>query len=151
MSMFNINLIILSVIVLSINGLTLIKEPEDQFVRLYTDVVFNCQIDGYNPDNDLIEWCKNDFCTWGRLKGSSSDDKLQYKSLPKYFIIGDRTRGEWTLLIQNVTEREAGNYSCTLTRKNTPNFKKIQTRTATLSIMGKLDLYSCLVNYAGVF
>lgn len=121
---------------ISISGLVLVKEPADHFIRAQTDVLFNCKVDGFNPDNDLIEWCKNDFCTWGRLKGDASSERLQYKSLPRYFIVGDRAKGEWNLLIKNVTEREAGKYKCTLTRKNTSDFKRIQSRSATLKLMG---------------
>jgi len=123
------------------NGQQILINPQNQFARLHNDVIFECKVSGYNPAEDLIEWCKNDFCTWGRLIGNKTiDEPLQYKSLPKYYIIGKREKGQWNLLIKNVTERELGDYKCTLTRKHTQNFEKYQSKSASLKLMKKPGL-----------
>jgi hypothetical protein len=68
------------------------KEPIDQYTYQTKSVMFECTIDNYSPETDLIEWCKNNFCTWGRPL-ELSDGRLQYKSLSRYFIIGNRNKG----------------------------------------------------------
>ena len=105
--------------VLLISTQQIITIPQDIYAKQHTNVIFECKIAGYDPSQDLIEWCKNDFCTWGRLFEMSTQQRLQYKSLPKYFIIGNRTIGEWNLLIENVTDSEIGDYKCSLTRRST--------------------------------
>lgn len=99
-----------------------------------------CKVSGFNPAQDLIEWCKNDFCTWGRLSGTYADEMLQYKSLPKYFITGDRSNGEWNLLIKNVTQKELGEYKCVFISKTTQNFKKQQSTPASIQFIGKIRI-----------
>ena len=66
--------------------------PDNSFVKQNRDVLFNCIIEDYDSKYDAIEWCKNDFCTWGRSV-ELSDGSLQFKSLPKYFIKGNRQIG----------------------------------------------------------
>ncbi len=134
----NFFLFFLIVLILLSYGQQIEKNPRNQYVRLFSDVIFECKVSGFNPVEDRIEWCKNDFCTWGRLSGNkNTDEHLQYKSLPKYFIVGKRQQGEWNLLIKNVTERELGEYKCTLTRKSTQNFEKHQSKSASLKLMKK--------------
>ncbi len=113
----------------------IITNTKDVFIKPNTNVLMECKIIDYDPNQDLIEWCKNDFCTWGRLFEVTSQQRLQYKSLPKYFITGNRTYGEWNLLIENVTESEVGDYKCSLTRRSTK--LKIESKPTKLMLMSK--------------
>ena len=68
------------------------KSPTDTFVKLNGNVILNCLVDDFNSDEHFVEWCKNDFCTLGRLV--ELDIKNYYfKSLPKYFIKGNINKG----------------------------------------------------------
>jgi len=111
---------------------------ENVYVKPHSNIIFDCNINGYDPDQDLIEWCKNDFCTWGRLFERKNENRLQYKSLPKYFIVGNRTIGEWNLLIENVTDSDLGEFKCALTRRSTK--LKIESKPTTLGLMSKSNL-----------
>ncbi len=114
------------------------KNPISRYAPINSNVQFECKISEYDATVDLIEWCRNDFCTFGRLLGNDNDQRLQYKSLPKYFIVGNRSHGEWNLLIENVTQLELGEYKCQLTRKKKGNFFKLQSRSATLKLTSKI-------------
>ena len=118
----------------------IINGPTDKYLNRYDSVVFECLIENYNPSQDFVEWCKNDFCTWGRHQ-MKSDTKLQFKSLPKYFLIGERMKGDWKLLIENVTESEFGEYKCTLTHRGNQSNKNV---IKTESSPAKLELMSIL-------
>lgn len=82
-----------------------------------------------------MEWCKNDFCTWGRSI-ETNDGRLRFKSLSKYYIIGDRRKGQWNLLIENVTDSDLGKYKCTVTRRADDYVFKTESESANLTIMG---------------
>ena len=69
----------LSVTISSINTQYISNEPLDQFTYPSKSIIFKCTIENYSPETDLIEWCKNNFCTWGRPL-ELSDGRLQYKS-----------------------------------------------------------------------
>jgi hypothetical protein len=127
-------LIIISIINI-INCQKIVNGPSDKYVELNKNVILECRIDDFKDDVDLVEWCKNDFCTWGRVI-ELENGILQYKSLTKYFITGDRKRGEWNLLIQNVTESEIGDYECTVTRR-ADTIKKVYSNKARVKLMGK--------------
>ena len=124
-------------LVLVVTSQQIVTMQKDIYAKPHTNVIFECKIAGYDPSQDVIEWCKNEFCTWGRLFEMTSQQRLQYKSLPKYFIIGNRTLGEWNLLIENVTESEVGDYKCSLTRRSTR--LKIESKSIKLSLMSKLN------------
>ena len=64
-----------------------------------------------------------------------NENRLQYKSLSKYFIVGNRTIGEWNLLIENVTDSDLGEYKCALTRRSTK--LKIESKPTILGLMSK--------------
>jgi hypothetical protein len=46
------------------NALQFDKEPNGSYVRLNTNILLECKIDDFQVDTDIVEWCKNDFCTW---------------------------------------------------------------------------------------
>jgi hypothetical protein len=136
--MIIIKIVFIIGIIKIINCQKIVNGPSDKFVELSKNVMLECQIDDYNNDIDLIEWCKNGFCTWGRVI-ELENGILQYKSLNKYFIVGDRKKGEWNLLIKNVTESEIGDYECTVTRR-ADTMKKFYSNKARLKLMGKSNL-----------
>jgi hypothetical protein len=117
----------------------ILQNPTDKYIDLHANVIFECRISDYNASLDLIQWCHDDFCTFGRLLGGPYDKRLQYKGLPRYFIVGDRQNGEWNLLIENVTNADLGGYKCVLTRK-TNRFVKVESKTASLKLMSKYGL-----------
>jgi hypothetical protein len=84
--------IIITVMINSINTQYISNEPLDQYTYPAKSIIFQCTIESYSPETDLIEWCKNNFCTWGRPL-ELSDGRLQYKSLSRYFITGNRNKG----------------------------------------------------------
>ncbi|CAF0719304.1 unnamed protein product [Brachionus calyciflorus] len=129
---FLISLALLNIV----NSLEIVNYPSDQFVNLYENAIFKCKIKDYKKENDIIEWCKNDFCTWGRLI-ELPDGRLKYKSLSKFYIIGDRKNGEWNLLLENVTSNDVGNYKCSVTRRNDQSVFKLSSNSASLKIMEK--------------
>ena len=90
-TLFVVMVIILSLIN-SINSQFIANDPLDQYTLPSKAIVLKCTIGDYSSDTDLIEWCKNNFCTWGRPL-ELSDGRLQYKSLSRYFITGNRNKG----------------------------------------------------------
>lgn len=66
--------------------------PKDTFVKLNDNVILNCLVEGYDSNTHVVEWCKNDFCTWGRLVELDSQN-YYFKNLPKYFIKGKLEKG----------------------------------------------------------
>ena len=140
---------ILQTIIISINitfsissfasALHIVKSPTDQYVALHANAEFDCSLDmsAYNPDTDLVEWCKNDFCTWGRAV-QMPDNKLKYKSLPRYYVRMDKELGVWNLFIENVTESDVGKFKCSVTRRRLEGgVIKVESMSANLTIMGK--------------
>ncbi len=77
------------------------------------------------------------FCTWGRTS-ELEDGRLRFNSLKKYFIVGDRRAGEWNLAIENVTESDAGEFKCTVTRRADDYTFKFEATSANLVLMGTL-------------
>lgn len=98
----------------SIEAQRIMKNPIDKYAKLNSNVFFECLVDGYNGDTDLVEWCKNNFCTWGRPV-ELSDGRLKFMN--KYYIVGNRLNGEFNLLIENVTLSDVGDYKCKYTRR----------------------------------
>jgi hypothetical protein len=115
--------------------LRIAQSPVDKYVKLNENKMFECHVEDYQEQVDIVEWCKNDFCTWGRAI-EMNDGRLRFKSLPKYFIAGDRKKGEWNLLIENVTHSDIGQYKCTVTRRTNEFIFKAESTTANLTIMG---------------
>ena len=74
---------------------------EHQYVFPTKSIILECTVKNYSPETDVIEWCKNNFCTWGRPI-ELSDGRLQYKSLPRYFIIGNRNKGIYKRSIKKI-------------------------------------------------
>ena len=106
--------LLLSSLELMVRTQRIIKSPMNKYAHAHTSVLFECQIDGYRSESDLVEWCKNNFCTWGRPT-ELEDGRLKYMS--KYFIVGNRMQGEFNLMIENVTTSDIGEYKCKLTRR----------------------------------
>lgn len=132
--------IIILILIKNIITLEIQENPSDQFANLNGNVLFKCLIKDYNEENDYVEWCKNDFCTWGRTV-RVSDDQLRYKSLKRFSIVGNRSNGEWNLLIHNVTNNDVGLYKCTVTRRLNKNMFKINSSSASLKIMSKTNKF----------
>jgi hypothetical protein len=117
------------------NALQIVKNPIDQFVLLNSRIMFDCEVDGYDPTTDQVEWCKNDFCTWGRAV-EDADGRLRYKSLSRYYLLVDKLEGTWNLMIENVTERDLGQFKCSVTRRNESFVTRVVSRSANLTLMG---------------
>jgi hypothetical protein len=118
--------------------LSVLKGPSDKYVDFNSSIEFECYLNtsDYNPNTDQIEWCKNDFCTWGRLV-EMFNGNLKYKSLPRFNIIVNRTIGQWNLRIENVTERDVGNFKCVVTRRNETVLNKIESKSAALRLVDR--------------
>ncbi|RNA37103.1 irregular chiasm C-roughest isoform X1 [Brachionus plicatilis] len=127
-----INLVLIKFVI----SLEIQSNPDDQYTNLNGNVIFPCLIKDYKEGIDYVEWCKNDFCTWGRTI-RISDGRLRYKSLRRFYIIGNRSNGEWNLFIQNITANDVGKYKCTVTRRVDKNVFKINSSSASLRIMMK--------------
>lgn len=116
------------------------RNPNDQFTKLNGNALFTCLVKNFNETTDYVEWCKNNFCTWGRTI-RISEDRLRYKSLKRLYILGNQSKGEWNLLIQNVTDNDVGQYKCTVTRRLDKNMFKINSSSASLKIMSNIDFF----------
>ena len=77
--------------------------PTDKFVKLNENVTLNCFIEGFNSKEHLVEWCKNEFCTWGRLV-EIDNKNFYFKNLPKYFIKGEINKGK--ILNRNLIKKK---------------------------------------------
>lgn len=106
-----------------------------KFVKANDNVVLECRVEAYNEEWDKVEWCKNEFCTWGRAV-ELRDGRLKYNSLKKYYIVGNWRAGEWSLLIENVTDSDAGEFKCLVTRRTDDYTFKFETTVANLVLMG---------------
>lgn len=116
----------------------------DKYAKLNERVLFSCIVEGFQADKDIVEWCKNDFCTWGRSI-EMPDGRLKFKSLSKHYIVGNRQNGEWNLLIENATSSDMGQYKCTVTRRSDKLVYKINSNSANLTIMGKKNILIYLI------
>lgn len=73
-----------------------------------------------------------------------ADGRLKFNSLKKYYIVGNRRAGEWSLLIENVTESDSGEFKCTVTRHTNEYTFKFESTTANLVLMG-IDIFEKLL------
>jgi len=133
------NCLIITVLIavfIGVNCQRITKAPSDKYAITTSTITFECVIENYSPETDSVEWCKNDFCTWGRSR-ETDDGRLSFKSLSRYFIVGNREKGEWNLRIENVSLSDQGEYKCTFTRRaeQVKNTIKLESNIAALKIM----------------
>jgi hypothetical protein len=122
--MFHTSVIILINLIFIINyemtmSQSIIKEPSDTFVKLGQDVKLYCHVMNYDKSIDRIEWCKNNFCSLGRLI-ELPNGNFKFNSIPRYYIIKEKDANDvyhWDLLIQNVTNKDMGEYKCKVERQ----------------------------------
>lgn len=133
--MFLHYLTILLIVFHSSISLKIVRQPHDKYSTIDSTIVLNCIVQDYSPETDFIEWCKNGFCTWGRTI-EISENRLQFKSLSRYFIVGNRQKGEWNLEIEGIQPSDEGDYKCTVTRR-TKKIVKIESNIASVKILRK--------------
>ncbi len=90
--------------------------PQSQQARIGDQVILKCKIENLAGEP---QWCIDDFCLGlsrkNHQKQSSGEPQLTLKGRPRHKIIGDRSKGEYHLLIEPVQLQDNMFYYCMAT------------------------------------
>jgi hypothetical protein len=115
----------------------IIEEPEDQQVNIGDQVTLKCRIENLRGEP---QWCIDDFClgvshkdadTFSQSKGN---EQLTLKGRPRHKIIGDKSKGEFHLLIEPVQLQDNMYYYC-MTTAATENIKAVKSKKVFVTVL----------------
>ena len=93
----------------------IIEGPQDQQAKLGDQIVLKCRIRNLRGEP---QWCIDDFCLGVSKKdaaNASLTNQLTLKGRPRHRIIGDKSRGEFHLLIEPIQLQDNMFYYCMAT------------------------------------
>ncbi len=117
----------------------IVEEPDDQQVSIGDQVILKCKINNLRGEP---QWCIDDFCLGFSANKNTEEksigqDQFILKGRPRHKIIGDKTKGEFHLLIEPVQLQDNMFYYCMATAA-TGNVKAIKSKKVFLTVLSKL-------------
>jgi len=109
--------------------------PQSQQARIGDQVILKCKIENLAGEP---QWCIDDFCLGFSRKNhheqSPEDPQLTLKGRPRHKIIGDRSKGEYHLLIEPVQLQDNMFYYCMATAA-VVNIKAVKSERVFLTVL----------------
>lgn len=118
----------------------IVEHPSDQQAKIGDKVEFKCRIRNLRGEP---QWCIDDFCL-GLAKASSQNSNKtmmndhhqpqHLKGRPRYRIVGDRSRGEFNLLVEPVQLQDNMFFYCMATAAS-ETVKAVKSKKAFLTVL----------------
>lgn len=114
---------------------TIIEDPSDQQVKVGDKALLKCRVKNLRGEP---QWCIDDFCL-GVSKnlvepGGNQSAGLSLKGRPRYRIIGDRSRGEFDLLVEPVQLQDNMFFYCMVTAAS-ETIKAVKSKKVFLTVL----------------
>jgi hypothetical protein len=119
------------------------EEPNDQQAKIGEQVILKCRIKNLRGEP---QWCIDDFCLGVAKKESSisiRDKSVNHtqtlKGRPRHRIIGDKSKGEFHLLIEPIQLQDNMFYYCMVTAAS-ETIKAVKSKKVFLTVLSKFNL-----------
>ena len=117
----------------------IVEGPESQQARIGDQVILKCKIQNLAGEP---QWCIDDFCLGFSRKNhkkqvAPGDLQLTLKGRPRHKIIGDRSKGEYHLLIEPVQLQDNMYFYCMATAA-VVNIKAVKSERIFLTVLSKI-------------
>ena len=114
---------------------SIVEGPSDQQAKIGEQVLLKCQIKNLKGEP---QWCIDDFCLGVSKKdnGESSGNQLTLKGRPRHQIVGNKSNGEFNLLIDPVQLQDNMYYYCMVTAAS-ETVKAVKSNKAFLTVLSK--------------
>ena len=112
-----------------------LESPSDQQARIGDQVLLKCKFKNLRGEP---QWCIDDFCLGVSKKdlAANTGDSLVLKGRPRHRIIGNKTRGEFHLLIEPVQLQDNMYYYCMATAAS-ETIKAVKSKKAFVTVLSK--------------
>jgi hypothetical protein len=87
-------------------------EPVDQQIKLGDRALLKCRVKNLKGE---AQWCIDDFCLGVSKSPQQQKESMHLKGRPRYKIVGDRSKGEFDLLIDPVQIQDNMYFYCMVT------------------------------------
>jgi hypothetical protein len=114
----------------------IIEGPQDQQAKLGGQVVFKCRIRNLKGEP---QWCIDDFCLGVSKKDAANvsiANQLTLKGRPRHRIIGDKSKGEFHLVIEPIQLQDNMFYYCMATAAS-ETVKAVKSKKVFLTVLSK--------------
>lgn len=122
------------------NDQIIIESPLDQQAKIGDRALLKCKIKNLRGEP---QWCIDDFClgvlkkdTSVNVNQSSEDSFLHLKGRPRYRIVGDRSRGEFHLLVEPVQLQDNMFFYCMVTAAS-ETIKAVKSKKVFLTVLSQ--------------
>lgn len=118
----------------------IIESPLDQQARIGDRALLKCKIKNLRGEP---QWCIDDFCLGvhkkephisNQTESSNSHDQMHLKGRPRYRIVGDRSKGEFHLLIEPVQLQDNMYFYCMVTAAS-ETIKAVKSKKVFLTVL----------------
>lgn len=113
---------------------TIIEDPSDQQVKVGDKALLKCRVKNLRGEP---QWCIDDFClgvSKNLIESGNHSAGLSLKGRPRYRIIGDRSRGEFDLLIEPVQLQDNMFFYCMVTAAS-ETIKAVKSKKVFLTVL----------------
>ena len=116
------------------NQQIIIEGPIDQQAKIGEQIVLKCKIKNLKGEP---QWCIDDFCLGISKKDQiNSTSHLTLKGRPRHRIIGDKSKGEFHLMIEPIQLQDNMFYYCMATAAS-ETIKAVKSNKAFLTVLSK--------------
>jgi hypothetical protein len=116
------------------NQQIIIEGPIDQQAKIGEQIVLKCKIKNLKGEP---QWCIDDFCLGISKKDQiNSTIHLTLKGRPRHRIIGDKSKGEFHLMIEPIQLQDNMFYYCMATAAS-ETIKAVKSKKAFLTVLSK--------------
>jgi hypothetical protein len=111
----------------------IVEHPTDQQAKIGEQVLLKCKIRNLKGEP---QWCIDDFCL-GISKKEINENHQVLKGRPRHRIVGDKSKGEFHLLIEPVQLQDNMYYYCMVTAAS-ESVKAVKSKKAFLTVLSNL-------------
>lgn len=112
----------------------IIESPNDQQAKIGDQALFKCKIKNLKGEP---QWCIDDFClgvSKNTDNSNQSNNELVLKGRPRYRIVGDKSKGEFHLLIEPVQLQDNMFFYCMATAAS-ETIKAVKSKKVFLTVL----------------
>jgi hypothetical protein len=111
----------------------IVEDPIDQQAKIGEKTLLKCRIKNLKGEP---QWCIDDFCLGVSKTESQSSGQLTLKGRPRYRIVGEKSRGEFDLLIEPVQLQDNMYFYCMVTAAS-ETIKAVKSKRVFLTVLSK--------------
>lgn len=110
------------------------EEPQDQQAKIGDKALLKCRIKNMKGEP---QWCIDDFCLGvSKTELTSGTNHLTLKGRPRYRIVGDKSKGEFDLLIEPVQLQDNMFFYCMATAAS-ETIRAVKSKKIFLTVLSK--------------